>query len=90
MQCIGAAFAVAASSVPEWNEGYAGGNIGGLLNAVLSPAGNFGKFLTVLLSLSVASDLISLLYSASIGFQVLIPPLTRVPRYLLSVVAMGM
>ncbi|PPQ85118.1 hypothetical protein CVT24_012248 [Panaeolus cyanescens] len=89
MQSMGAAFVVAAQSVPAWTEGYAGGNIGGLLNAVFAPAGNFGKFLTVLLSLSVASNLISLLYSASIGFQVLIPALTRVPRYLLSVAAMG-
>ncbi|KAG6812526.1 hypothetical protein H0H92_002417 [Tricholoma furcatifolium] len=46
-KCLGAAFAVAASSVPAWNAGYAGGNVGGLLEAMLQPAKGFGKFLTV-------------------------------------------
>ncbi|PPQ71506.1 hypothetical protein CVT24_006470 [Panaeolus cyanescens] len=89
IQSAGVVFVVAAQSVPEWSEGYAGGNIGGLLNAVLAPAGNFGKFLTVLLSLSVSGSLISIIYSASLGIQILIPALSRVPRYFLSVAAMG-
>ncbi|KAF8954889.1 purine-cytosine permease [Flammula alnicola] len=86
LACVGAALSAAANSVPAWNDGYAGGNIGGLLEAVLQPAGNFGKFLTVILSLSVAANLVSIFYSASFNFQVFIPRLVVVPRYVFTVV----
>ena len=43
---IGAAFAAAAPSVPSWSTGFQNGsNMGGLIAAVLAPAGGFGKFL---------------------------------------------
>jgi len=90
LQCLGAAFAVAAPSVPAWNDGYAGGNIGGLLEAVLQPTKGFGKFLTVLLSLSVSGNIAPTLYSASFNIQILIPPLVIVPRYIFSIVATAM
>jgi hypothetical protein len=90
LQCLGAAFAVAAPSVPAWNSGYAGGNIGGLLEAILQPTKGFGKFLTVLLSLSVAGNIAASLYSASLNIQVFIPPLVIVPRYVFSIVTTAM
>lgn len=90
LQCLGAAVAVAVSSVPAWEQGYAGGNVGGLLEAMLSPLGNFGKFLMVLLSLSVASNNVVAFYSISINIQVFIPILASVPRYVFSVVATAM
>ncbi|KAE9406854.1 hypothetical protein BT96DRAFT_987122 [Gymnopus androsaceus JB14] len=49
-----AAVAAAASAVPAWEQGYNNSNVGGQLEAMLSPVGDFGKFLTVLLSLSIA------------------------------------
>ncbi|KAJ3508559.1 hypothetical protein NLJ89_g5692 [Agrocybe chaxingu] len=85
-QCIGAAVAAAAATVPAWEERYAGGDIGGLLNAVLAPLGGFGQFLTVLLSLSVAANLVSIFYSSTLNFQVSIPPLVVVPRYVFSII----
>ncbi|KAF8802510.1 NCS cytosine-purine permease [Phlegmacium glaucopus] len=87
LQCLGAAVAVAVPSVPVWEQGYAGGNVGGLLEAVLQPVGNFGKFLMVLLSLSVASNNAAAFYSISINLQAFIPILVAVPRYVFSVVA---
>jgi len=87
LQCFGAAVAVAVPSVPAWEQGYAGGNVGGLLEAMLSPLGNFGKFLTVLLSLSLTSNLVAAFYSISINLQVFIPILAVIPRYVFSVVA---
>jgi purine-cytosine permease-like protein len=90
LQCLGAAVAVAVSSVPAWEQGYAGGNVGGLLEAMLSPLGNFGKFLMVLLSLSVAGNNVASFYSISINLQVFIPILAAVPRYVFSVVATAM
>ena len=90
LQCLGAAAAVATSSVPDWEQGYAGGNVGGLLEAILRPLGNFGKFLTVLLSLSVAGNNVATLYAFSINLQAFIPMLAAAPRYVFSVVGTAM
>ena len=61
---IGAAFAAAAPSVPSWSAGFKNGNdMGGLLAAILAPAGGFGKFLLVLLAVSVSSTCAPLIYS---------------------------
>jgi purine-cytosine permease-like protein len=61
------------------------GNVGGLLEAMLSPVGNFGKFLTVMLSLSVTANIACTLYSICFNFQVMIPALSKVPRYVFSI-----
>jgi len=90
IQCLGAAVVVAASSVPEWEEGYTGGNVGGLLEAMLHPVGGFGKFLTILLSLSVAGNITATFYSISLNLQIFIPALVIVPRYVFSIVATAM
>ncbi|KAG6872097.1 hypothetical protein C0995_013021 [Termitomyces sp. Mi166 len=87
LQCLGAAVAVAAPLVPHWEAGYTGGNVGGLLEAMLHPAKGFGKFLTVLLSLSVAGNLAATFYSFSLNIQVFVPPLVLVPRYVFSILA---
>ncbi|KAG8216406.1 NCS cytosine-purine permease [Butyriboletus roseoflavus] len=87
LECLGAAAVLAAPNVDSWNTGYGvDGNIGGLLEAMLSPVGNFGKFLTVMLSLSVSANIACTLYSMCFNFQVLIPRLAVVPRYVFSVV----
>ena len=90
LQCLGAAVAVTISSVPDWEQGYAGGNVGGLLGAMLHPLGNFGKFLMVLLTLSVAGDNVVAFYCISINLLVFIPIFAAVPRYVFSVVATAM
>lgn len=87
LQCLGAAAVLAAPNVPSWSEGYGvEGNVGGLLEAMLSPVGNFGKFLTVLLSLSVTGNIACTLYSICFNFQVMIPAMSKVPRYIFSIV----
>jgi hypothetical protein len=87
LQCFGAAAAIAASSVPVWEQGYTSGSVGGLLEAILRPLGNFGKCLMVLLSLSVAGNNVVTFYSISLNLQAFIPILVVVPRYMFSVVA---
>jgi purine-cytosine permease-like protein len=54
---------------------------------MLSPVGTFGKFLMVLLSLSVTGTNTPTIYSICMEIQVLIPPLVVVPRYVFSVAA---
>lgn len=53
---LGAIFAASATNDPTWEAGFDHGNsVGGLINAVLAPAGGFGNFLTVLLALTIPS-----------------------------------
>jgi len=78
------------SLIPEWEIGYTGGNVGGLLEAMLHPVGKFGKFLTVLLSLSMAGNISATFYSISLNIQIVIPALVIVPRYIFSLVATAM
>jgi purine-cytosine permease-like protein len=85
LECLGAAAAISAPLVPAWNIGYTDGNVGGLINAMLSPIGKFGKVLMVFLSLSVTATHAPSMYSTCIDLQALIPPLVVVPRYVLSV-----
>ena len=89
MQCLGAACAFAAQSDPSWGRAFEGGNIGGLLTEMLSPVGNFGKFLVVLLAINLSSNIAATFYSITLNFQILIPRLVVLPRYLLSLAATG-
>ncbi|ESK86250.1 cytosine-purine permease [Moniliophthora roreri MCA 2997] len=84
--CLGAAVAAAAPSIPLWAE--SSGTPGGLLLAMLTPAGRgFAKFLTVLLALSVTGNIAVTFYSISLNVQVFIPKLVVVPRYAFSIAA---
>ena len=61
---IGAAFAAAAPGVPSWTTGFQNGsNMGGLIAAVLAPAGRFGKFLLVLIAVSTSAACAPSIYS---------------------------
>ncbi|RYP44759.1 hypothetical protein DL768_008804 [Monosporascus sp. mg162] len=83
---LGAAIGGTVSSVPEWAAGYEGHTVGGVLGAVLAPAGGFGKFVLVILSLTLLGNVSATMYSISLNFQILIPQLVVVPRYLYAVV----
>ena len=87
IQSLGAAFGVASSFVPSWSEAYASGSVGDLIAAILQPTGGFGKFLTVLLSLSVTANIAPTMYSFGMSFQVFVPSSAVLPRYIFSVLA---
>jgi purine-cytosine permease-like protein len=87
MQCLGAACAIAAPTVPSWAVAFEGDNVGGLLAAMLSPAGTFGKILVVLLAINLSSNIAATFYSITLNFQILIPRLVVLPRYLFSLAA---
>jgi purine-cytosine permease-like protein len=66
---IGAAFAAAAPAVPLWKSGFGdGSNVGGLISAILAPTKGFGKFLVVLLALSVPSACAPTMYTFGLSF----------------------
>ncbi|KAJ3572234.1 hypothetical protein NP233_g3212 [Leucocoprinus birnbaumii] len=84
IQCTGAAVVASATTVPLWEQSYSNGDVGGLLEAMLQPVGGFGKFLTVLLSLSVIGNMAISFYSISLNFQLFAPIFLKVPRYFFS------
>ena len=87
LQCLGAAAAASASVVSDWEAGFTHHQVGGLLSAMLSPVGGFGKFLMMLVSLSVAAANVPRIYSMSFAFQTFIPKLVAFPRYVFPVFA---
>lgn len=86
LMVLGAAIGGAATNIPAWSEGYAKYIVGGVLEAMLQPAGGFGKFVAVLLSLSVVGNLAAAMYSISLSFQLLVPYFVKVPRVLFVVI----
>jgi purine-cytosine permease-like protein len=82
---LGAAIGGAIPSHPSWTEGYATNSTGGAMFAMLENAGGFGKFIAVILAFSVIGNIACSLYSLSINFQVVLPILVRVPRYVFSI-----
>ncbi|KAE9390865.1 hypothetical protein BT96DRAFT_1024350 [Gymnopus androsaceus JB14] len=65
---------------PAYVAAYADGSMGGLIAQVLSPWGGFGKFLLVVLALSVVANNMVNTYSTGISIQALGRPFAMVPR----------
>ncbi|KAI0413626.1 permease for cytosine/purines, uracil, thiamine, allantoin-domain-containing protein [Xylaria grammica] len=86
LMVLGAAIGGATASNAAWAEGYAKYIVGGVLEAMLKPAGGFGKFIAVLLSLSVIGNLSASMYSISLNFQLLVPFFINIPRFVFSIV----
>ncbi|KZT63429.1 hypothetical protein DAEQUDRAFT_770630 [Daedalea quercina L-15889] len=83
---LGAAFTAGAAFNPAWKAGLGNGNdIGGLIAAVLEPAGGFGKFLVVLLALTTPSQCAPSMYTACNSFMTLTPGFARIPRFFLAI-----
>ncbi|KAI1863543.1 hypothetical protein JX265_008760 [Neoarthrinium moseri] len=86
LMTLGAAIGGAITNVPEWEEGYNTTAVGGVLAAMLTPAGGFGKFVVVVLSFTMLGNIAATMYSITLNFQMLVPQLVVVPRYVFSVV----
>ncbi|KAI1261968.1 permease for cytosine/purines, uracil, thiamine, allantoin-domain-containing protein [Xylariaceae sp. FL1019] len=86
LMILGAAIGGAIPSIPAWAEGYETYSVGGVLEAMLQPAGGFGKFIAVLLALSNIGNLAATTYSITLNFQLLIPFFARIPRAVFAIV----
>lgn len=86
LMTLGAAIGGAIYNVPEWQTGYDKTLVGGVLAAMLAPAGGFGKFLVVVLAFTLIGNLGATAYSITLNFQMLFPILFKVPRYLFAAV----
>ncbi|KAG1729734.1 permease for cytosine/purines, uracil, thiamine, allantoin-domain-containing protein [Suillus lakei] len=89
-QALGAAFAAAAPSVPAWNAGFDdSSSAGGLLHSVLLPTGTFGKILTALVALSIASACAPTMYTFSNSFMAIATWFAAVPRWVYILISEG-
>ena len=88
LMILGAAIGGAVPNVPSWEEGYNTNNVGGVLGAMLEPSGGFGKFLLVLLALSVLGNVVGSIYALTLNFQALLFLVRiRIPRIVYTIVA---
>jgi purine-cytosine permease-like protein len=83
---LGAAIANARPNIPAWQEGYEANLVGGNMAAMLSPAGRFGKFVTVVLSFTLLGNISATCYSVTLNFQILAPGFKKVPRYIFAII----
>lgn len=86
LMTLGAAIAGAMPNVPSWTEAYDRTLVGGVLAAMLEPAGGFGRFVVAVLSLTLLGNTAGTMYAITLNFQTLVPWLIRVPRYVFAVV----
>lgn len=82
---LGAAIGGAVPQIPSWSDAYAVSGVGGVFYEMLTPAGGFGKFVVVLLALSVIGNIAISMYSVALNLQMLLPFLARVPRFVFTV-----
>jgi purine-cytosine permease-like protein len=83
---LGSAIAGALPNNPSWQAAYDENLIGGVLAAMVSRLGGFGKFVVVVLSLTLLGNTAGTMYAITLNFQTLVPWLIRVPRYVFAIV----
>lgn len=86
---LGAAIGGAVPEVPSWQAAYEVTGIGGVVAEMLTPAGGFGKFIIVLLALSVIGNIAISMYSVALNLQMLLPFLAKIPRFVFIVITMA-
>ena len=90
MMIFGSAIGGAISAIPRWSEVYAQESLGGVIGEILvSRVGNFGKFILILLGLSIVTTSARDMYSMSLFTVAAVPWLRRVPRVLILCCAAG-
>ncbi|KAK4156545.1 NCS1 nucleoside transporter [Chaetomidium leptoderma] len=79
----------AVPNVPAWDHTYHATGIGGVMAEMLAPAGGFGRFVLVMLALSVIGNMAISMYSVALNLQMLLPCFARVPRFVFMLVAVA-
>lgn len=90
MMVFGAAIGGAIKAIPAWGAAYDQTSLGGVIGEILvSHVGNFGKFVLILLGLSIVTTSARDMYSMSLFSVAAIPWLGRVPRVVVLCCAAG-
>jgi NCS1 nucleoside transporter family len=87
VESLGALMMSTFGNKPSWGEAMETGGLGGLLAAPLvGPMGGFGRFLLVILALSIVANNIPNVYSFALTFQAFGKFAQRIPRFFLCIV----
>ncbi|KAL7623597.1 hypothetical protein AAE478_005149 [Parahypoxylon ruwenzoriense] len=88
LMVFGAAIGGAVFVVPAWTAAYKAGGIGAVIgNILITRLGDFGRFILVILGLSVLGTCGRDVYTISFNLTAVAPILRRVPRIVLSIIA---
>ncbi|KAK4052476.1 Purine-cytosine permease fcy21 [Microbotryomycetes sp. JL201] len=89
-EVIGAVLMHTFEKKPSWEQAYNVDHFGGLLGAPLTgPMGGFGKFLLVILAMSIVANNIPNMYSFALTFQTLGSQAQKIPRMFLVILGTG-
>ena len=86
---LGAAIGGAIPNVESWSVAYESFGMGGVMGEMLAPAGGFGKFVLVILALSVIGNIAISMYSTALCLQMLLPPFAKIHRFAFIVITMA-
>lgn len=84
---LGVGLGAGAVSNPDWNDGWKNLGAGGVLSAAFGPWKGGGKFLLVILYISLINNNIINAYSIALSLQVWGRWVTKVPRYIMTFVS---
>jgi purine-cytosine permease-like protein len=86
---LGAAIGGAIPNVESWQTAWNDYGIGGVMAEMLKPAGGFGRFVLVVLALSIVGNMLLSYYSVALCLQMLVPVFTKVPRFVFVIVTLA-
>ncbi|GAA6061008.1 hypothetical protein JCM10212_001064 [Sporobolomyces blumeae] len=87
LESLGALMMSTFDAKPSWGVAYAGQGLGGLLGApLIGPMGGFGRFLLVVLAMSIVANNIPNVYSFALTFQAFGKYFQLIPRFFLCIV----
>jgi purine-cytosine permease-like protein len=88
LMTLGAAIGGAVYAIPAWTTAYESGGVGGVIGYILiARLGDFGRFILVILGLSVLATCSRDVYTISFNLPAVAPILRKVPRIVLAVFA---
>lgn len=90
LMTLGAAIGGAVPSIPSWTAAYAVHGAGGVIGTILiERLGDFGRFILVVLGMSVLGTCARDIYTISFNIPAFVPIARKVPRVVLAIIATG-
>lgn len=86
---LGAAIGGAIPNVDSWQTAWIDYGLGGVMAEMLKPAGGLGKFVLVVMGLSIVGNMLLSYYSVALCLQMLIPAFAKVPRFFFVIVTLA-
>jgi len=88
LMIVGAAIGGAIPLIPAWQTAFAARGMGGVIGYILvERLGDFGRFLLVVLGMTVLATCARDVYTISFNLPAIVPILKKVPRVILSILA---